>query len=115
MLRDFIMQNGGQFHGAVQQRQHAFGYNTERWIDLNPRTVAATSFISQVLVFGPQQRGFVYPAGVDLTPQIERGDAVLLAWDPGQSPSSSPLNRFKTVRQARNTMYRLTIPAGQAR
>jgi hypothetical protein len=111
VLRDFIVQSGGQFQMAVQQRQYAFGDNAQRWVDLNPRTVAATCFPSQVAAFGPQQRGFVYPAGMDLTPLIERGDAVLLAWAPGHSPSTTPLNRFKTIRSQRNTMFRLAIPA----
>jgi len=113
-LRDFVVQHGGPFQGAVQQRQYAFGDNANRWVELNPRTVAATSFISQALNVGLHQRAFVYPVGMDLTPLVERGDAVLLAWDPGHSPSAMPLNRFKTIRSQRNTMFRLAIPAGQS-
>lgn len=110
-LRDFVTQQGAQFQGAVQQRQYAFGDNANRWVELNPRTLIATTFVSQVLNMGPYQRAFVYPAGMDLTSLTERGDAVLLAWDPGHSPSATPLNRFKTLRSQRNTLFRLAIPA----
>jgi hypothetical protein len=112
-LRDFVVQNGSQFQMAVQQRQYAFGDNAQRWVELNSRTVTAICFPSQVMPVGPQQRGLVYPAGMDLWPLVERGDAVLLAWAPGHSPSTTPLNRFKTIRSQRNTMFRLAIPAGR--
>ncbi|MCZ7638408.1 MAG: hypothetical protein M5U12_21610 [Verrucomicrobia bacterium] len=35
------------------------------------------------------QRSFLYPAGTDLAPLLGRGQAVLFAWDPGQSPCNS--------------------------
>ena len=44
---------------------------------------------------------------------VERGDAVLLAWVPDFSPASQPMNRFKTVRSQRNSLFRAAIPVGQ--
>jgi hypothetical protein len=59
------------------------------------------------------QRNFVYPAGLELSPLIERGDAVLLAWDPDHAPFGGSLNQFKTVRSHRNTMLRLSVPVSE--
>ncbi len=112
-LRDFVMRQGSQFQQAVQQRQYAFGDDRARWLELNSSNVTAVSFVSQVMNMGPNQRGFVYPAGLDVWPVVERGDAVLLAWVPDYSPAGQPLNRFKTIRSQRNTLFRLAIPVGQ--
>ena len=60
-----------------------------------------------------QQRGFVSPFGMDLTPVVERGDAVLLAWDAGHAPANGSMNRFKTIRSHRNTLLRLAVPVDQ--
>ena len=113
-LRDFVQQNGNQFQMAVQYRQHAFGDNTVRWLDANATHLAAVSFVSQINA-APNTRNFLYPAGLDLTPAVERGDAVLLAWDPGHAPDNSSLNRFKTVRGHRDTLLRLAVPVGQSK
>ena len=115
LLRDFVMQNGNQFTLAAQSRQHAFGDNTSRWLDLNSAHLTAVSFISQVANTGPypNPRGFVCPAGLDLTPVVERGDAVLLAWDAGHAPDNGSMNRFKTARSHRDTLLRLAVPVGQ--
>ena len=64
---------------------------------------------------GPNQRGFVCPEGMDLTPVVERGDAVLLAWDPGHAPGNGSMNRFKTVRSHRDTLLRVAVPVGQSK
>src|SRR5439155_18781945 len=95
-LRDFVQQNGNQFTMAVQNRQHAFGDNTLRWLDLNAAHLTALSFVSTMVA--PNQRSFIYPAGLDLAPVVERGDAVLLALDAGHAPVNGSMNRFKTVR-----------------
>jgi len=110
LLRDFVVQNAGQFSLAVQSRQRAFGDNTSRWLELNSANLAAVSFVSQWANPDLNQRNFVYPGGLELSPLIERGDAVLLAWDPDQAPPGGPLNQFKTIRSQRNTMLRLAVP-----
>ncbi len=113
LLRDFVVQNSSQFLAAVQSRQRAFGDNTSRWVDLNSANLAAVSFISQWANPDLNQRNFVYPGGLELSPLIERGDAVLLAWDPDHAPSGGPLNQFKTARSHRNTMLRLAVPVSE--
>jgi hypothetical protein len=116
LLGDYVGGLGGNFQSVVQQRQHAFGDNQSRWLELNSANVTAASFLSQAVNpgqrFQVQQRSFLYPPGLELTPLMRRGDAVLLAWDPGNSPNTAPLNRFKTLRSTRNTMFRLALPAG---
>jgi hypothetical protein len=46
---------------------------------------------------------------------VERGDAVLLAWDAGHAPANASMNRFKTVRNHRDTLLRLAVPIGQSK
>ena len=113
LLRDFVVQNASQFSGAAQSRQRAFGDNTSRWLELNSANLAAVSFVSQWANPDVNQRSFVYPGGLELSPLIERGDAVLLAWDPDHAPPGRPLNQFKTVRNHRNTMLRLAVPVSE--
>jgi len=113
LLRDFVVQNAGQFLGAVQSRQRAFGDNTSRWLDLSSANLAAVSFVAQWANPDQNQRNFVYPAGLELSSLIERGDAVLLAWDPDNAPSGGLLNQFKTVRSHRNTMLRLAVSVSE--
>ena len=112
-LRDFVVRQGSRFQVAVSQRQFAFGDDSQRRLDLDFSNALAVSFISQVMNLGQNQRGFVYPAGLDLSSTVERGDAVLLAWIPDYSPADQPLNRFKTIRSRQSTLFRLAIPVGQ--
>jgi hypothetical protein len=113
-LRDFVQQYSGQFMSAADQRQQAFGDNSSRWLELNAANLAAVTFISLSPYSGPNQRGFVYPDGMELTPLVERGDAVLLAWDGGNAPDGTSMRRFKTVRSQKNTLFRLAVPLGQS-
>ena len=95
---------------AVQSRQHAFGDNTSRRLELNAAHLTAVSFVSKMINAGPYARGFVGPAGMDLAAVVERGDAVLLAWDAGHAPGDGSMNRFKVVRSHRDTLLRLAVP-----
>ena len=82
---------------------------------MNSTNLTAASFAAQLANVGPNQRGFVCPEGMDLTPVVERGDAVLLAWDPGHAPGNGSMNRFKTVRSHRDTLLRVAVPVGQSK
>ena len=114
-LGDFVMQSAIQVQTAAASRQRAFGDDTSRRLEVNPTSLAAISFASKMVNVGPYQnpRGIVCPAGLDLTPVVERGDAVLLAWDPGHAPVNGSLNRFKTARSHRDTLLRLVVPVAQ--
>jgi hypothetical protein len=114
-LGDFVMQSASQFQTAAISRQRAFGDDTSRRLEVNATSLSAISFASKMMNVGPYQnpRGIVCPAGLDLTPVVERGDAVLLAWDPGHAPANGSMNRFKTARSHRDTLLRLAVPVAQ--
>jgi len=114
-LNEFVQSNTSQFVVAAQGRQHAFGDNAARWLELNAAHLTAVSFVGKAMNVGPNQRGFVCPGGLDLTPLVDRGDAVVLAWDPGHAPGDGSMNRFKTVRNHRDTLLRLAVPVGQSK
>jgi hypothetical protein len=105
-LTSFVQRHGGNFAGAVNQRQQAFGHNTERIFDIAQSTMAA-SFVGYLRP--GQQHGynqFVAPAGMDLTPVVERGYAVLLAWVEDFS-ATKPINKFNPRRAHKDTLFRV--------
>lgn len=113
-LADYAQTTGQQFYHIVQSRQQAFGRDQRGRVELTPANVVAASFIRYVPSFDPSQRGFVYPAGFDLSQLVARGDAMLLAWDAGASHTISPLRRFKPPRTTQNAMLRLAVPVKKA-
>ena len=106
-LANFVQNHANNFESAVSSRQHAFGDNSSGQIQDVPSSAIAASFISK---FGEQQtyRAFATPPGFDLGPLVKRGDAILLAWAPGQS-LTQPLNRFTPRRSHRDTLIRIAI------
>jgi hypothetical protein len=104
MLRDFVQGRAGNFQQTIQSRQQAFGGRGSGRIDDLPGSCTAVSFISNL----PQER-FITPPGLDMSVQLERGNAVLLAWEPDYSPIR-PLNQFPTRRSEKNTLWRVSVP-----
>jgi hypothetical protein len=51
---------------------------------------------------------FVTPPGFDLTPQMQRGDAILLAWMPGETIVPT-LNKFSPRYSRKDTMLRVAV------
>jgi hypothetical protein len=109
-LAEFVRLHSQRFITAAQQRHQAFGREQSGLLDLTPEGVAAASLISAGGNYQGVQRSFVYPEGTDLAPLLARGQAVLFAWDVGQSALNPVLPRFTPPRSARNTMYRLAVP-----
>jgi hypothetical protein len=111
-LNSFIQgnssQNGATFENAVQARRNPLGDNRRGQLE-DPSLVSMVASFSSYIPTQPGQRRFVSPTGLDLSPLVERGDAVLLAWDANHS-LVKPLNQFKPVRTQRNTLLRLAIP-----
>jgi hypothetical protein len=64
----------------------------------------AISFISHL----PDER-FITPPGMDLSPLLAQGNAVLLAWESGYSPIK-PINQFPTRRSHKDTLWRISTP-----
>jgi hypothetical protein len=97
------------FASAVNQRQQAFGGN-EQIQNIALGTMAA-SFVSRLQPPNPygQAGAFLTPPGLDLSPLVERGDAVLLAWAPDYA-LVKPLNKFSPRRSHRDTLLRVAAP-----
>lgn len=106
-LQTFVVQHGSRFQEAVTQRRNPLGDNLRGWLE-NPSLNATVASFASFLQTHPQQRGFVSPPGFDLTPLIQRGDAVLFAWDANHS-FTNPINGFTPPRNQRNTLLRLAI------
>jgi hypothetical protein len=54
-------------------------------------------------------RQFIAPPGLDLSPLLARGNAVLLAWAPDYSPVK-PMRQFTPRRSHQNTLWRVAVP-----
>lgn len=115
-LSDFATAHGSLFSGVVQGRRQAFGRQSGR-LDNGPFSSMAASFglwLSGNANPGQAHFGeFIFQDGFDLSADLRRGSAVLLAWDEGGTPVD-PINRFKPVRSQRNTLYRVVIPSRDA-
>lgn len=108
-LRSFLNEYQSRFQSAVQERRSAFGgMQSGRLTDL-PNSAAAASFTAY-LGNDNQYNSIAAPASFDLSGPAERGDAILLAWVPNQSPVK-PLNQFSPRRSQVNTLWRMTLPA----
>ena len=103
---------------AVRSRQSQWGGQAKA-IPPDPfETGTVTSFAT--LLLKPEAASqnaysfFSAPAYFDLSAQVERGDAVLLAALPGQS-LTTPINQFNPRFAKRDTLLRLVIPAASFR
>lgn len=110
-VRSFVQENGQYFSRAVELRRSPLGETAGGHLEDRPLTATVASFIS-LMEGHNQQRAFVYPPGLDLTPQIERGDAVVLAWVGGHS-FGGKINEFQPPRFRQDTLLRLTLPVRQ--
>ena len=110
-LGAFVEENGQFFARAVELRRAVLGDTSGGHIEDRPLTATVASFASY-LKSQQYQRSFVAPPGLDLAPQVERGDAVVFAWLPGQSLCEK-INGFQPPRFRQDTLLRLTIPVRQ--
>lgn len=113
---EFVNQHAGQFQQAVQQRQRAFGDSSGQRIANVPLASMAASFLSkkQERATPPQQFDhFIMPSRFEMSEMVDRGQAVLLAWDEGK-PLIAPLNQFNPRRGSTQTLLRLAVPVEAA-
>ena len=108
LLGSFVQQNGARFQDAVNQRRNPLGDNRRGWIE-NPALHSMVASFAAHLPSPQNQRNCVTPAGLDLTPLVDRGNAVILAWDADHSFANS-INQFTPLRSQKNTLLRLVIP-----
>ena len=106
-LRDFVWRYAENFQQAVRQRQHAFGESESGRISDLPNTTVAASFIAQL----SQQQSygsFIAPPGLDMSPVLEHGGAVVFAWAGDYSPVK-PMQQFSPKRSHRDTLWRVAV------
>jgi hypothetical protein len=114
-LPEFVRLHSQRFLSAAQQRQQAFGREQSGALQLSPDSVAAASLISAGGIYQGAQRTFIYPEGTDIAALLQRGQAVLFAWDGDHGALQPGLPQFTPPRISRNTMYRLAIPVAPPR
>jgi hypothetical protein len=103
-LSDYVHRFGSGFQNAANQRQQAFGASSGGRIEDLPDSSTAVSFISHL-----SDERFITPPGLDLSALVDRGSAVLLAWEPDFSPIK-PINLFPTRRSHKDTLWRIAAP-----
>lgn len=103
-LRDFVSRRANNFQNASNARQQAFGASGGGHIGDLPESTVAVSFISNL-----SNDRFICPPGLDLSPLVERGNAVLLAWEANYSPVK-PLRNFVSTRGRTDTLWRVAVP-----
>ena len=109
-LLDFVRNTGLRFQEMAANRRQVFGNAQAARIELSPPNAIAASFIASLGSYQGQARSFIYPAGLELSALVARGDAVLFAWDAGHAATSTPLRRFNPPRTTQNTLFRLAVP-----
>lgn len=114
-LRDFVASETQTLVNAAQQRQNAFGDNAATTALDVPRSVLITCFGGAVTNNSPQyNQRLVSMPGNDLTPQLDAGDGVWLAWVEGHSFVPA-IQQFSTLRQQRSSMLRVAAPIQEQR
>ena len=108
VLRQFVSEQGNGFQGAVMSRQRALGATASGQIEDRASAAMAVSFLSQLGQQANYQSGFITPPGLELSPVLEQGGAVLLAWAPDYSPTA-PIYQFSPRRSHRDTLWRVTL------
>ncbi len=107
-LVSFVQRHAQGFQQAVQQHGAAFG-NTERgWISDLPNTTVAASFLSQMDQQQNYYNKFIGPPGLDMSPVLEHGSAVLFAWAGDYSPVKS-IRQFSPKRTHSDTLFRIAL------
>ena len=110
LLRDFVSTHGGRFSKRVRVAPARLRRHRQRAHRATCPTVAmAVSFISQCAA----TNGFIAPPGLDLSPLVEQGNAVLLAWESGlfaRQADQPVLPR----RSHKDTLWRMSVPVNAA-
>jgi hypothetical protein len=108
-LDEFLQREGGSFKHAVERRRNPLGSDNADRLEKRPEVVTAASFFRMFDAPEQQQREIVGVPGLDMSAEIRRGDAVILAWIEGDI-LTKPINQFEPLRKRRDTMLRLVAP-----
>ena len=121
-LQQFVQNQVNQMSAAAQQRQNQFGAGESGHITDMFTSTAAASFLTVAnITYDSNQpwnqysyySRFVTPPGFDLTSLMQRGDAVLLAWIPGETIVPT-LNRFSPRYSRKDTILRIAVPLNKS-
>ncbi len=101
---------------TVRQRRQAFGSQGSGQLPRGLEGVMMASLSAHVNTAAPNlvDSGFSPPSAFDLNHLLDRGEAVLFAWAPGQSIAPA-LNRFTPRRLVRDTALRVALPVTTTR
>jgi len=98
------------FQSVANRRTEVFGSNREQYIDRWADATVAASFARMVSGNETGNRQFIWSPGFDLSAVHDRGDALVLAYLPGESLLPA-MNKFPALRQTKATFLRLVLPA----
>ncbi|MFM8360954.1 MAG: hypothetical protein ACKOET_20570 [Verrucomicrobiota bacterium] len=108
---EFVRPWEPRFETSAERRQSVFGGGQVEWIDDWGHASMAASLAGLINnPGGNNARRFLWPAGQDLSPLLNRAGTLVLAWIPDRL-LVRPLNRFDTLRQRQGTLLRLHLPA----
>jgi hypothetical protein len=107
----FLQPHGHQFASVVDQRRQTLGRDHFRRLTDPARHGMAASFPAHLLPRHQHDRGFLAAPGFDLSPVMERGDAIFMAFDANQAPIEA-IRKFNTPRGRKDTLFRLATPVG---
>ena len=107
-LQNFVQNQAGQIDVAVNQRQNQFGAQEGGHLH---DSFGATTGASFLALAGIESRR-ITPPGFDLTPLMQRGDAILLAWMPEETVVPT-LNQFSPRHSRKDTILRVVAPIGK--
>jgi hypothetical protein len=107
-LRSYVQSYANHFIGAIDSRRRAFGDSSYSQINDLTNASMAASFVTLNNSQDNNYNNISVQPGFDLSPLVERGDAVFLAWAPGYS-FTKPLNQFSARRGTHNTLIRLSV------
>jgi len=117
-LQSFVQNKVNHFNTVVQSRQNQFGGGGTGHIDDVFDSAVAASFLGITTISSdPNQQynnynyynRFVSPPGFDFTGVMQRGDAVLVAWMPGDTLVPT-LNKFNPRYSKKDTVLRVAVP-----
>ena len=108
-LFEYVWKHGGAFQGTVESRNAAFGRSEHGWITDLPNSTVAASFLPMLSDQQNYRNNFISPSGLDLSPVLEHGNALLFAWAGDYSPIQS-MRRFSPKRVHRDTLFRVAVP-----
>ncbi|HVV72735.1 MAG TPA: hypothetical protein VHI52_14770, partial [Verrucomicrobiae bacterium] len=107
-LRNYVRNSSQNFQQAVMSRQNALGRTERGQISDLPNASVAASFLSQVGLDQGYGNSFIAPPGLDLSPVVRHGGAVLLAFADDFSPVK-PIYKFSPRRSHRSTLWRVPV------